>query len=158
MGKAEIRSYGDYMEQRISIITLGVSDLKKSRNFYDSLGWKAATERQTEEIVTYNLPHMGFALYQIDKLSDDATVRVKLNSYSSFSMAYNVDSEEKVNETINNIETIGGKIIKQPQKVFWGGYSGYFADLDGYLWEVAYNPFSVLGKNNEFQWSGDNNE
>lgn len=146
------------MEQRISIITLGVSDLKKSRDFYDSLGWQVATEEQAEQIVTYNLPHMGFALYQIDKLSDDATVQLKLGKTSSFSMAYNVDSEEKVRIIIDDVQSVGGKIIKQPHKVFWGGYSGYFADPDGYLWEVAYNPFSPLQKNNEFQWTEEHND
>ena len=143
------------MDQRISIVTLGVSDLNKSRSFYDSLGWQAANDgEEAEEIIAYNIQSMAFALYPIEKLSEDATVSAQMGQYSTFTMAYNVDSEAKVDEVIAQARAIGAEIVKEPQKVFWGGYSSYFADPDGYLWEVAYNPFSKLGENGEFQWGG----
>ena len=139
------------MQQRLSIITLGVTDLAKSKQFYDALGWQAAN-KEHEEIVAYNLNQMAFALYPRNKLAEDATVPVKEGGYSNFSLAYNVDSEAAVDAMLQEAEKAGAKIIKPGQKVFWGGYSGYFADPDGFLWEVAFNPFSTLGPNGEFQW------
>jgi len=143
------------MQQRLSIITLGVSDLKKSKQFYDSLGWKAANEgeKESNEIVAYNLNGMAFALYPIEKLGDEFSfVKPSLNSYSSMTMAYNVSSEKEVDDVINEAKSIGAEIVKMPEKVFWGGYSGYFCDPDGYLWEVAFNPFSKVKDDGSFQW------
>ena len=142
------------MEQRISIITLGVSDLKKARAFYDALGWKVASEDQVEEIVAYDLQNMTLALYPLNKLAEDAKIPVERSGYSTITIAYNVNSETEVNETLEEVQKAGGKLIKTAEKVFWGGYSGYFSDPDGNLWEVAYNPFAPLGPKGEFQWSG----
>ncbi len=142
------------MEQRVSIITLGVSDLKKSRAFYDALGWKVASEDQAEEIVAYDLQNMTLALYPLNKLAEDAKIPVERTGYSTITIAYNVNSEAEVNETLEEVQKAGGKLIKSAEKVFWGGYSGYFSDPDGNLWEVAYNPFAPLGPKGEFQWGG----
>lgn len=142
------------MQQRISLITLGVSDLKRARAFYDSLGWKVASEDQAEEIVAYNLPNMALALYPLDKLADNAMVPIQRTGYSTVTIAYNVNSESEVQDILEEVEKAGGKIVKPAQKVFWGGYSGCFSDPDGNLWEVAYNPFSPLGPKGEFQWGG----
>lgn len=142
------------MEQRISIITLGVSDLKKARAFYDALGWKVASEDKTEEIVAYDLQNMTLALYPLDKLAEDAKISVERSGYSTITIAYNVNSETEVNETLEEAQKAGGKLIKAAEKVFWGGYSGYFSDPDGNLWEVAFNPFAPLGPKGEFQWGG----
>lgn len=143
------------MDQRVSIITLGVSDLKKSREFYDALGWEAASDHDSEEFICYNLHSMAFALYPLDKLAEDAKILAPAKGqYSPFSMAYNVRSENEVEAALNEAKKAGATIVKQAEKVFWGGYSGYFADPDGYLWEVAFNPFSPLGQNGEFQWGG----
>lgn len=142
------------MQQRISIITLGVSDLKKARAFYDSLGWKVACEDQVEEIVAYNLPNMALALYPLDKLADEAKVPIRRGGYSSVIIAYNVNSESEVQDILDEAKKAGGEIVKPAEKVFWGGYSGYFSDPDENLWEVAYNPFSPLGPKGEFQWGG----
>lgn len=145
------------MQQRLSIVTLGVSNLKESKQFYDSLGWKAANEgeKESNEIVAYNLNGMAFALYPIDKVADEfpSITPPKLNGYSSFTMAYNVNSEKEVDEIINEAKSVGAEIVKLPEKVFWGGYSGYFSDPDGYLWEVAFNPFSKVNEDGSFQWS-----
>ncbi len=142
------------MEQRISIITLGVVDLKRARAFYDALGWKVASEEQAEQIVAYDLNGMTLALYPLDKLAEDAKIEVKRSGYSTSTIAYNVRSEEEVDSTLQEAVMAGGELIKPAEKVFWGGYSGYFADPDKNLWEVAYNPFSKLGPNGEFQWNG----
>ncbi len=142
------------MEQRISIITLGVSDLKKARAFYDALGWKVASEDQAEEIVAYNLQNMTLALYPLSKLAEDAKITIERSGYSTVTIAYNVNSEAEVDETLKEVQKAGGKLIKPAEKVFWGGYSGYFADPDGNLWEVAHNPFAPLGPKGEFQWGG----
>ena len=140
------------MEQRLSIITLGVSNLKASKRFYDALGWVCANEDDSGSIVAYNLQHMVLSLYPKEKLAEDATVNLSNTGYSNFTLAYNVRSEQAVDETLEHVQTIGGTLIKPAQKAVWGGYSGYFADPDQVLWEVAFNPFATLGANGEFQW------
>jgi uncharacterized protein len=141
------------MDQRLSFITLGVSDIKKARAFYDAMSWKAV-ESPDEEIVCYNLQHMALALYPWTKLADDAQVPIERTGCSAVAIAHNVDSDNNVDEILKEAERSGGKIVKLGQKVFWGGYSGYFCDPDGHLWEVAHNPFFKLGPNGEFQWGG----
>lgn len=140
------------MEQRMSIITLGVSNLKTSRSFYECIGWKVATEEQTENIVAFNLQSFVLALYPKQGLADDVGVEMDLSSMPSFTLAYNVFSEEEVDRVIDEVRAIGAEIVKEPQKVFWGGYSGYFSDPDAYLWEVAFNPYSVPEKDGSFKW------
>ena len=140
------------MEQRISVITLGVSDLKRSRSFYERLGWKVATEEQADNIVAFNLQSFVLALYPKDGLTEDVGIEINSSGGTSFTLAYNVVSEEEVDRVIDEVRAVGAKIVKEPQKVFWGGYSSYFSDPDGYLWEVAFNPYSVPGKNGSFRW------
>ena len=141
------------MEQRLSIITLGVENLAKTAAFYDALGWKRASKE--EGIIAYNLQNMTLALFPLEELAKDVTASVSRGSYSTVTLAYNVRSEEEVDSTLQEAKKIGAEIIKPAEKVFWGGYSGYFADPDGQLWEVAFNPFSELGPNGEFQWTCD---
>jgi len=140
------------MDQRMSIITLGVSDLKQSRSFYESLGWEVATEQQSENIVAFNLQSFVLALYPRDDLAKDADVEMSSSANPSFTLAYNVNSEDEVDRIINEVRNVGAKIVKEPQKVFWGGYSSYFSDPDGYLWEVAFAPDSKVEKDGSFQW------
>lgn len=142
------------MEQRLSILTLGVSDLKKSKGFYDALGWSSVSHPQDEAIIAYDLQGMTFALYPREEFIKEINTPLEKPKYSSFSLAYNVSSESEVDQVIQEAITAGGEMVKPPEKVFWGGYSGYFADPDGNLWEVAFNPFSRLGPNGEFQWNG----
>ncbi len=139
------------MQQRISIITLGVSDISRAMQFYSSLGWQAANDGD-EGIIAYNLNQITLALYPVDKLAEDAQVNMNKEGFAKFSLAYNVGSENEVDKVLKEVEMAGAKIIKPAQKVFWGGYSGYFSDLDNFLWEVAYNPYATLGPNGEFQW------
>lgn len=145
------------MEQRLSIITLGVKDLKVSRSFYEKLGWKIANTKQeeTEEIVAFNLQSFVLALYRLDKLANEINITNQTNiEYRppSFTLAYNVASEAEVDQTIKEATQVGAKILIPPKKVFWGGYSGYFSDPDHYMWEVAYNPFAKLKKGGTFRW------
>lgn len=142
------------MDQRLSIITIGVADLGKSRSFYDALGWKVSNDAQAEEIIAYDLQNMTLALYPLNKLEEDAQITVTPSTYSSMTIAYNVGSVGEVDAVLIEAGAAGGKIVKPATKAFWGGYSGYFADPDGTLWEVAHNPFSKLGPNGEFQWNG----
>lgn len=142
------------MDQRLSIITLGVSDLKKSKSFYDGLGWKCSSTEQAEEIIAYDLQNMTLALFPRDKFAHEVNVAIEKPKYSSFSLAYNVMSEAEVDHVMKEAVEAGAELVKDPAKVFWGGYSGYFADPDGNLWEVAFNPYSTLGPDGEFQWNG----
>lgn len=146
------------MKQRISLITLCVSDLKRARAFYDGLGWKVASEDQAEDIVVYNLQNMALALYPWRNLVDETKIQADRSGYSAFTIAHNVNSEREVDELLEEAQKAGGKIIKPAEKVFWGGYSGYFSDPDRNLWEVAFNPLSKLGPNGEFQWGGFNSD
>ncbi len=139
------------MEQRLSIITLGVADLQRSRVFYEKLGWKVATEEGAENIVAFNLQSFVLSLYPLTGLAEDVGVPIPAAS-PCFTMAYNVGSEAEVDEVIEDVRAIGAHIVKEPQKVFWGGYSAYFSDPDGYLWEVAFNPFSQPQADGTFTW------
>ncbi len=135
------------MEQRLTIITLGVSDLKKSTEFYESeFGWKK-TESSNEYISFFTLNGIQLALYGKNELAEDATVNSDGNGFKSFTLAHNVRSEKEVDQTIAELRKKGVKIIKEPQKVNWGGYSSYVSDLDGNLWEIAFNPFLELDEN-----------
>ena len=127
------------MKAKISLITLGVSDLKRALTFYrDGLGFP--TEGDTENIVFLKLTGTWLALYPRDRLAEDVQVAAAGAGFSGFTLAHNVASKQDVDETLRLAEKAGAKIVKPAQDVFWGGYSGYFSDPDGFLWEVAWNP------------------
>jgi hypothetical protein len=106
------------MEQRVSIITLGVKDLERAKAFYDGLGWKAASDESHEEIVAYDLHSMALALYPWEKLAEDATVPTERSGCSAVSIAHNLGSEEEVVTLLSKIESAGGSIIKPAAKAF----------------------------------------
>ncbi|MHC5306314.1 VOC family protein [Bartonella sp. LJL80] len=142
------------MEQRLSLITLGVNDLAKARNFYESgLGWKAANV-STENIVFFQLNGIAFSLYPWEKLAEDTTLAPALaDSHIGFrgmTLAHNVASKPMVAAILERAVSAGATLVKPAQDVFWGGHSGYFADLDGHLWEVAHNPFAEIDGNGNF--------
>lgn len=132
------------MEQRLTLITLGVSDLKRSRAFYvEKFGW-TPVENSSEEIVFFALKGgIQLALFPDQELARDAQVDGNGSGFRKFSLAYNVRSEKEVDEVMTALEQKGVTILKRPEKVFWGGYSGYVADPDNNLWEVAYNPYLI---------------
>nr|WP_319397644.1 GNAT family N-acetyltransferase [uncultured Carboxylicivirga sp.] len=135
------------MEQRLTIITLGVTDLIESERFYSKIiGWKK-TGQSNENIIFYNLNGFQLALYQIDKLAEDAKMKSINLDFRGFTLAYNLRTENEVDLIFDNLLAKGVEITKKPERASWGGYSGYFADPDKNLWEVAYNPYLQLDKN-----------
>jgi catechol 2,3-dioxygenase-like lactoylglutathione lyase family enzyme len=127
------------MQPYISFVTLGVSDLAISRNFYGKvLGLKPMHDE--EAIVMYRLNGVVLSLFPQRALMEDAQVKDDAHG-ARFSLAHNLHSEAEVDVFFAHLKKHKVTITKMPEKVFWGGYSGYFADPDGHLWEVAYNPF-----------------
>jgi catechol 2,3-dioxygenase-like lactoylglutathione lyase family enzyme len=134
------------MKQHMHIVTLGVKDLETSKTFYsETLGWKIS--RPQEGIVFFQAGGIVLALYPRDELAADAMASPDGSGFSGITLAYNAASEAEVDETIRDLKAKGVKILKEPQKVFWGGYSAYFADPDDFRWEVAYNPFFAFDEN-----------
>jgi predicted lactoylglutathione lyase len=127
------------MEQRVSIITLGVADLKRSREFYERLGWRRSMAK-AEGIVFFQAGGMALALYPRYELAKDANVTPHGDGVRGISLAYNARNRGEVDSVLEDAEAAGAKLLKAGQEAFWGGYSGYFSDLDGFLWEVAWNP------------------
>ena len=127
------------MRPLISIVTLGVSDLARSIRFYrDGLG---LPQRATPESVAFfEMRGMWLSLYAREALAEDATVSPEGSGFRGFTLAHNVRSPEAVDRLLAEAVAAGATLVKPGQKVFWGGYSGYFADPDGFLWEVAWNP------------------
>lgn len=129
------------MNQHLHLITLGVKDLEASKKFYaETLGWKPSGN-SNDEITFFQAGGVVLSIFPREKLAEDALVAPEGSGFAGFTLAYNAHSEAEVDEIIRDLEAKGVKILKQPQKVFWGGYSSYFADPDGNCWEVAYNPF-----------------
>ncbi len=127
------------MEQRVSIITLGVADLKRSREFYERLGWRRSMAK-AEGVVFFQAGGMALALYPRYELAKDANVNPHGDGFRGISLAYNARNRGEVDSVLEDAEAAGAKLLKAGQEAFWGGYSGYFSDLDGFLWEVAWNP------------------
>lgn len=135
------------MNQHLHLITLGVRDFEKSKKFYvEVLGWKPSGASQ-EDVAFFQAGGIVLSIYPREKLADDAMTSPEGSGFSGITLAYNAQSESEVDEIIGDLKSKGVKIVKEPQKVFWGGYSGYFADPDDYRWEVAYNPFFEFDEN-----------
>ncbi|MCI4663609.1 MAG: VOC family protein [Neomegalonema sp.] len=133
------------LSPRISMITLGVKNVAKAAEFYrDGLGFPQL-EFDNPNVAFFTLNGSWLGLYGWDALAQDAGVAPRAPGYGGFALAHNVGSEQEVDQTLTTATTAGAQLIKPGQKVFWGGYSGYFADLDGHLWEVAHNPFMWIG-------------
>ncbi|MFW5919623.1 MAG: VOC family protein [Halanaeroarchaeum sp.] len=127
------------MDPRISIVTLGVEDLEESAAFYrEGLG---RPQEETEgDITFFETAGPTLALYPLEALAEDATVPPEGDGFRGVTLAHNVESKAAVDDALDEAKAAGAKIVKPAQEAFWGGYSGYFADLDGFLWEVAWNP------------------
>lgn len=135
------------MEQRVTIIGLGVKNLKASTLFYEKkIGWKKMAS-SNEDITFFQLNGILLSLYPREKLAEDAQVDASGNGFKAFTLAYNTRSKEEVDALFEQLEEKGVKIVKPPEEVFWGGYSGYIADLDDNLWEIAFNTFLPLDEN-----------
>ena len=127
------------MEQRISLVTLGVKDLVTSKRFYvDGLGWKPVY--QDKEIIFFQTGGMIFALFLRDKLAEDLQTDSATFGRAGMTLAYNVREKREVDPLMKQAASAGATILKPAREASWGGYSGYFADPDGFAWEVAWNP------------------
>lgn len=131
------------LERRISIVTLGVADVAASTAFYERLGWKKSSASQ-EGVTFIQMKGTVLALFGRDALARDAEVTDSEPGFSGVTLAHNVSSPTGVDAVIKFAVSCGATLVKAPHKVSWGGYSGYFADPDGHLWEVAHNPFFPL--------------
>jgi len=136
------------MKPRISMITLGVRDLGAAIEFYEQ-GLGFPRMESPPEVAFFTLNGTWLGLYGREALADDATVSSSGEGFESFTLAHNVSSENEVDEVVAKAVAAGATLVKKPQKVFWGGYSGYFKDPDGHLWEVAHNPFFWVGPTDE---------
>ncbi|AEG58353.1 Glyoxalase/bleomycin resistance protein/dioxygenase [Desulforamulus ruminis DSM 2154] len=146
------------MMNRINLITLGVRDIEKSRAFYrDGLGFATPNNEEKPQIVFFDNGGTKLALYPLEGLAKDINETNPPGigrDFAGITLAYNAKTKDEVDKIFSKIKSIGGTIVKQPQPVFWGGYSGYFKDLDGYYWEVAYadlwqfdeNDMLIIGK------------
>ena len=132
------------MKPRISMITLGVRDLSASVKFYEE-GLGFPRMESPPEVAFFTLNGTWLGLYGREALAEDATVSAEGSGFAAFSLAHNVQSEAEVDEVMNQALAAGATLVKKPQKVFWGGYSGYFKDPDGHLWEIAHNPHFWVG-------------
>jgi catechol 2,3-dioxygenase-like lactoylglutathione lyase family enzyme len=135
------------MRQKLNLITLGVADFKKALDFYEQgLGWKKS-EKSVDGLALFPLGGMTLALHPREELAEDCTLGFEASNFSGMTISYNAKSEREVEEVLSQVEKLGATIVKPAQRVYWGGYSGYFKDLDGYLFEVAYNPYWELDAN-----------
>jgi uncharacterized protein len=141
------------MEQRISIVTLGVAELDRSRKFYESLGWKASAA-SNDSIVFFQTGGMALALYSRKELAKDANVATEGKGFGGITIAYNARTRDEVDALMSEALAAGAKILKSAEEAFWGGYSGYFSDPDGFPWEVAWNPFFAIAADGSIRVSG----
>ncbi|MCW1931095.1 VOC family protein [Pararhodobacter zhoushanensis] len=128
--------------QRVNLITLGVADLQRARAFYDALGWESS--ESTPGVVFYDLGGMKLGLFGLEPLAEDQGRPGATLGTGAVTLAQNFNSPQEVDVAFAQALKAGATALKTPEKVFWGGYSGYYADLDGHVWEVAHNPFWTL--------------
>ncbi|MCB1724858.1 MAG: VOC family protein [Chromatiaceae bacterium] len=136
------------MKPRISMITLGVRDLAAAIDFYEN-GLGLPRMDSPPEVAFFTLSGTWLGLYSREALAEDAQVATEGYGFEGFSLAHNVSSEKEVDEVMEQAVAAGAALVKKPRKVFWGGYSGYFKDPDGHLWEIAHNPLFWVGPSDE---------
>ena len=130
------------MEQRLSVVTLGTSDLKRARAFYEALGWRSRAAPD-DDVVFFQVGGSVLSLWDRERLAEDSGVAVG-SGFGGVTLAHNVRSDVAVDEIVAAAGAAGGTIARAPGATFYGGYSGVFLDLDGYPWEVAHNPHWAL--------------
>ncbi len=140
------------IEQRVSLITLGVRDLPRAVAFYEALGWQRV--ESPDGIAVFDLIGQSLGLYPLEKLAEDMGAPVERLGTGAATLAFNVREKDEVSQVIAAARDAGAEVLRAAGDVFWGGVAGYFADPDGHVWEVAWNPFSPLSARGEFRWSG----
>jgi len=130
------------VDQRISLVTLGVADLARARTFYERLGWQG---QEVEETVFFQAGGMALVLWGRDKLADDAGVQDRgTDGFGGITLAHNVRSRAEVDEVLSAAANAGAEITQAARETFYGGYAGFFTDPDGHVWEIAHNPGFTL--------------
>jgi uncharacterized glyoxalase superfamily protein PhnB len=132
------------MQPRLNLVTLGVANLARARAFYEDWGWKASSASQPGEVAFFQANGLALALFGRAALAADAHVEDTPAGFSGIALAYNCRSRTEADEVFARAIAAGARSLKPPQQASWGGYSGYFADPDGHLWEVAWNPYFPL--------------
>tara|TARA_R110000824_G_scaffold155226_1_gene327555 strand:- start:108587 stop:109120 length:534 start_codon:yes stop_codon:yes gene_type:complete len=144
LGTKSSANWSFSVEQRLSLVTLGVDNVAMSRAFYERLGWKASSA-SNESVVFFQLGNMALGLFGRAALAEDANIPNNGSGFGGIALAQNMPSKEAVDQLLDEAKRAGARILKPAQSVFWGGYSGYFSDLDGHPWEIAWNPgFDLL--------------
>lgn len=131
------------MQPRLNFVTLGVADVARARAFYEKLGFRASSA-SNPSVTFFDAGGVVLALFGRGALAEDSKVADSAPGFSGVAIAHNVASEAEVDAALREAVAAGAKLLKPGQKAFWGGYSGYFADPDGHVWEVAFNPFFPL--------------
>ena len=137
------------MDQRVSLITLGVADLRRARRFYEALGWTTGAGAD-DDVVFFQAGGMVLALWGRDQLAEDSTVKDP-GGWGGITLAHNVGSSAEVDAVLAEAEAAGATIGRPGAETFWGGYSGVFVDPDGHPWEVAHNPHWTLREDGSVQ-------
>ena len=132
------------MDPRVTIVTLGVASVPAARRFYEALGWKASSASQGDDVAFFQMNGMALSLFGRRALAEDAAIADSQPGFSGVTLAQNLDSPASVDAAFAEALSAGATLLKRPETAFWGGYSGYFADPDGHIWELAHNPFFPL--------------
>jgi uncharacterized protein len=139
------------MQQRLSLVTLGVTDLERAIRFYTALGWRRTGD--DADVAFFQAGGVVFALWSRDSLAEDSAVRDN-GGWGGVTLAHNVGSPAEVDAVIEEARAAGAAIGREPATTFWGGYSGVFLDPDGHPWEVAHNPGWTLDSDGRVQLPG----
>ena len=139
--------------ERLTQLTLGVGNLDKAKKFYEAV-LNIPPNTSYDGVVFFELPGTWISLYPLKKLANDIAPEVPTHrdGFSGITLAHNADSKDEVIAIIERARSAGANVVKEPQETFWGGFSGYFADLDGYYWEVAWGPMFAFTENGELRF------
>jgi len=138
---------------RLTQLTLGVGNLDKATKFYEAV-LDTFPNTSYDGVVFFELPGTWISLYPLEKLANDISSEVptRRDGFSGITLAHNAGSKDEVIAIIERARSVGANVVKEPQETFWGGFSGYFADLDGYYWEVAWGPMFAFSENGELRF------
>ncbi|WP_037310147.1 VOC family protein [Ruegeria halocynthiae] len=140
------------MEQRVSLITLGVDDLEAAATFYEAMGWQRVNS--PDGVIAFDLIGQTLGLYPLAALAGEIGMDIATLGRGAMTLSHNCRSKDDVADILHRAKAAGATILKPASDVFWGGHHGYFQAPDGTIWEIAFNPFSPLGPDGSFRWNG----